>query len=148
MEKKENFANFFLARTSFFYANLYFVFLYFFRYVFWYHDDRMVNYDTKRGITVFTSNGPDKTQSRFNIREATPKDSGNYTCKPSNTMPASIQVFVSKGRGTWPGGRQSNKSVVQVDVTRILSCILAQEHFLDYRSGTKKMLGQEDKWVA
>jgi len=68
------------------------------QYVFWYHNERMVNYDSGRGITVFTSNGPDKTQSRFNIKEATPADSGNYTCKPSNAMPASIQVFVSKGR--------------------------------------------------
>ena len=33
------------------------------------------------------------------LKEATPADSGNYTCKPSNAMPASIQVFVSKGRG-------------------------------------------------
>ena len=70
--------------------------------MFWYHNDRMVNYDSGRGITVFTSNGPDKTQSRFNIKEATPADSGNYTCKPSNAMPASIQVFVSKGRGRSP----------------------------------------------
>ena len=61
----------------------------------------MVNYDVERGISVYTTNGPDKTQSRFNIREATPRDSGNYTCKPSNTMPASIQVFVSKGRGMY-----------------------------------------------
>ena len=59
----------------------------------------MVNYDAGRGITVFTSNAPDKTQSRFNIKEATPADSGNYTCNPSNAVPASIQVFVSKGRG-------------------------------------------------
>ena len=71
------------------------------RYVFWYHNERMVNYDVGRGITVFTSNAPDKTQSRFNIKEATPADSGNYTCNPSNAVPASIQVFVSKGRGEY-----------------------------------------------
>ena len=77
------------------------------RYVFWYHNERMVNYDVGRGITVFTSNAPDKTQSRFNIKEATPADSGNYTCNPSNAVPASIQVFVSKGRGELrTGGRE------------------------------------------
>ena len=89
------------------------------RYVFWYHNDRMVNYDVERGITVFTSSGgknqagaapamtdegvavpsPGKTKSQFIIAEATPADSGNYTCKPSNAVPASIQVFVSNTRG-------------------------------------------------
>ena len=86
-----------------------------FRYVFWYHNDRMVNYDLERGITVFTSSGgaagddssssssenssKGKTKSQFIIAEATPSDSGNYTCKPSNAVPASIQVFVSNTRG-------------------------------------------------
>ena len=92
--------------------------LFHFRYVFWYHNDRMVNYDTERGISVFTSSGGDgkssgsqpaastpagggggKTKSQFVIAEATPTDSGNYTCKPSNAVPASIQVFVSNTRG-------------------------------------------------
>ena len=39
------------------------------------------------------------TKSRLIINEANPGDSGNYTCKPSNAVPASIQVFVSKNRG-------------------------------------------------
>ena len=39
------------------------------------------------------------TKSRLIITEANPQDSGNYTCKPSNAIPASIQVFVSKNRG-------------------------------------------------
>ena len=67
--------------------------------MFWYHNDKMVNYDKERGISVFTSHNPEKTQSRFAIAAASPADSGNYTCKPSNAMSASIQVFVSKGRG-------------------------------------------------
>ena len=84
----------------------------FYRYVFWYHNERMVNYDTERGVSVMTSHGTqpsggggggpvvERSQSKFTIAEATPQDSGNYTCKPSNAMPASIQVFVSKSRGT------------------------------------------------
>ena len=74
----------------------------------------MVNYDVERGIEVFTSSGGGtgsddpapgtgsgggKTKSQFIIAEATPSDSGNYTCKPSNAVPASIQVFVSNTRG-------------------------------------------------
>ena len=39
------------------------------------------------------------TKSRLIINEANPGDSGNYTCKPSNAVAASIQVFVSKNRG-------------------------------------------------
>ena len=82
----------------------------------------MVNYDVERGIEVFTSSGGSKkaggatagdtqgtganevggggkTKSQFIIAEATPSDSGNYTCKPSNAVQASIQVFVSNTRG-------------------------------------------------
>nr|CAD7569160.1 unnamed protein product [Timema californicum] len=66
------------------------------QYVFWYHNDRMINYDTSRGgITVETEPGP-KTQSRLTIRDAHDTDSGNYTCSASNTEPASIFVFVSE----------------------------------------------------
>ncbi|XP_071440426.1 uncharacterized protein [Hetaerina americana] len=66
------------------------------QYVFWYHNDRMINYDTSRGgITVETEPGP-KTHSRLTIRDASDGDSGNYTCSASNTEPASIFVFVSE----------------------------------------------------
>ncbi|EEB10524.1 conserved hypothetical protein [Pediculus humanus corporis] len=67
------------------------------QYVFWFHNDRMINYDTARGgITVETNPGP-KTQSHLTIRDAVDTDSGNYTCSASNTEPASIFVFVSEG---------------------------------------------------
>lgn len=67
------------------------------QYVFWYHNDRMINYDaTRGGITVETEPGA-RTQSRLTVRGATLKDSGNYTCSASNTEPASIHVFVSEG---------------------------------------------------
>lgn len=68
------------------------------QYVFWYHNDHMINYDTARGgITVETVPGP-RTQSRLTIRDTNDADSGNYTCSASNTEPASIYVFVSEGR--------------------------------------------------
>merc|ERR1719216_154845 len=44
------------------------------------------------------SSADQSTKSRLIITEANPQDSGNYTCKPSNAVPASIQVFVSKNR--------------------------------------------------
>lgn len=67
------------------------------QYVFWYHNDRMINYDTSRnGISVETLPGA-QTQSRLTIRDTNDSDTGNYTCSASNTEPASIYVFVEEG---------------------------------------------------
>ena len=65
-----------------------------FRYVFWYHNDRMINFDSERGIAVTTTPGR-RTHSQLSISRAEVSDSGNYTCAPSNSLPASIQVYVS-----------------------------------------------------
>ena len=95
--------------------------------MFWYHEERMVNYDgSKSGDKNFSSRKrggqvsvetitpktiikkPSKqsmlenqyhhtTKSTLTIKNATPNDAGNYTCKPSNAVEASIQVFVSEG---------------------------------------------------
>ncbi len=65
-----------------------------FRYVFWYHNDRMVNYDSERGISVTTTPSR-KTHSTLHVQRADVADSGNYTCAPSGSLPASIHVFVS-----------------------------------------------------
>ncbi|XP_068201929.1 limbic system-associated membrane protein-like isoform X2 [Palaemon carinicauda] len=68
------------------------------QYVFWYHNDRMINYDNRRGgINVSTETGPTKTQSHLTITDAHYNDSGNYTCSASNTQPAAKNVFVSHG---------------------------------------------------
>lgn len=68
------------------------------QYVFWQRNDRMINYDeTRSDISIETTPGP-RTQSRLIIREPQTTDSGNYTCSASNTEPASIYVFVSKGK--------------------------------------------------
>lgn len=70
------------------------------QYVYWQRNDRMINYDdSRRDISIETVPGP-RTQSRLIIREPQINDSGNYTCSASNTEPASIYVFVSKGDNT------------------------------------------------
>ena len=85
------------------------------RFIFWYHDSVMINYDDQSsgnpgrdvddqvklpaGISVKSKQSADKkkTNSTLSIRNANPGHSGNYTCQPSNAIGASIQVFVSEG---------------------------------------------------
>ncbi|CAO1320323.1 unnamed protein product [Diamesa hyperborea] len=70
------------------------------QYIYWQRNDRMVNYDdNRRDISIDTIPGP-RTQSRLIIKEPQITDSGNYTCRASNTEPASIFVYVSKGDNT------------------------------------------------
>lgn len=67
------------------------------QYVFWYHNNRMINYDTTRGSSVTVQTDSSSTQSRLTIHQAVESDTGNYTCSASNTKPASIYVFVTEG---------------------------------------------------
>ncbi|CAH0776249.1 unnamed protein product [Bemisia tabaci] len=64
-------------------------------YVFWYHNNRMVNYDLDRGVNV-TSDLAAKTSSLF-IGRATRDHAGNYSCVPSNAQPASTFVHILNG---------------------------------------------------
>lgn len=57
-------------------------------YVFWYHEQRMINYDI--GVKVL----PDRSSSVLLLQETDKRHNGNYTCKPSNAVPASINVHV------------------------------------------------------
>ena len=66
----------------------------------------MVNYDlpSDSSVSVKTStSAKGMTRSILTIKEAQPEDAGNYTCKPSNAIAASIQVFVSEGSYTYLG---------------------------------------------
>ncbi|XP_026687536.1 uncharacterized protein LOC103520722 [Diaphorina citri] len=72
------------------------------QYVFWFHNDVMINYeaDGRGSVTISTereAEGHGRTHSRLNIRGARPGDSGNYSCRASNTEPDTIVVFVTKG---------------------------------------------------
>ena len=68
------------------------------QYIFWYHNDRMINYDRERGgISVVIENQP-KVRSRLFIETAKVSDTGNYTCAAANTRPASIYVYVTQGK--------------------------------------------------
>ncbi|XP_037941092.1 uncharacterized protein LOC119674041 [Teleopsis dalmanni] len=64
-------------------------------FIFWYHDNRMINYDIDRGINVSTD--PDFQSSELTILRTRREHSGNFTCVASNTQPASILVHIFKG---------------------------------------------------
>ncbi|RZC05020.1 ig, and/or I-set domain containing protein, partial [Asbolus verrucosus] len=57
-------------------------------FVFWYHEQRMINYDP--GVTVKES----RSSSVLLLQDADKSHNGNYTCSPSNAVPASINVHV------------------------------------------------------
>ncbi|KAH1007519.1 hypothetical protein HUJ04_004741 [Dendroctonus ponderosae] len=57
-------------------------------FVFWFHEQRMINYD--QGISVVES----RSSSILHLQDADKSHNGNYTCSPSNAVPASINVHV------------------------------------------------------
>ncbi|XP_060522225.1 cell adhesion molecule DSCAML1-like isoform X1 [Cylas formicarius] len=64
-------------------------------YVFWYHNNRMINYDVDRGINVTTELS--EKSSTLTITNAATRHSGNYSCVPSNAQPASTYVHILNG---------------------------------------------------
>ncbi|XP_059078709.1 lachesin-like isoform X1 [Tigriopus californicus] len=69
------------------------------QYVFWYHNDQLINYDRVSRISIKTDPGP-KTHTRLIINDVIKEDSGNYTCTAPNTKPSTIDVYVSPGDKT------------------------------------------------
>ncbi|KAJ8925604.1 hypothetical protein NQ315_009444, partial [Exocentrus adspersus] len=57
-------------------------------YVFWYHEQRMINHDPGVSVTA------DRASSVLQLEEADASHSGNYTCYPSNAIPAYVNVHV------------------------------------------------------
>ncbi|XP_063241441.1 tyrosine-protein kinase-like otk [Bacillus rossius redtenbacheri] len=64
-------------------------------YVFWYHNNRMINYDADRGVNV-SADRPAKTSTLL-IGSAARDHSGNYSCVPNNAQPASTYVHILNG---------------------------------------------------
>ncbi|CAL4065147.1 unnamed protein product [Meganyctiphanes norvegica] len=63
-------------------------------YIFWYHNGKVVNYDSPRGgITVGTERN-NTTRGYLLIQNASTGDNGNYSCAPSNTASTTVHVHV------------------------------------------------------
>lgn len=63
-------------------------------YIFWFHHDEVINFDSARGgVSVITEKG-DVTVSHLLIQKADLADSGRYSCSPSNADVATVRVHV------------------------------------------------------
>jgi len=63
-------------------------------YIFWYHNDRMINFDTNRGISVLEEEGG----STLTINNVSVSDSGNYSCQPRDMRPDRVMVTILSER--------------------------------------------------
>ncbi|XP_011867644.1 PREDICTED: kin of IRRE-like protein 3 isoform X2 [Vollenhovia emeryi] len=60
----------------------------------WSHNHQAINFDSPRGgISLVTEKGP-VTSSRLLIQKAIERDSGFYTCAPSNTRSTNVRVHI------------------------------------------------------
>ncbi|KFB39327.1 AGAP009183-PA-like protein [Anopheles sinensis] len=64
-------------------------------YIFWYHNSRMINYDTHRGVNVSTE--ADNRYSELVITHTNTLNSGNYSCVSNNAVAASTLVHILNG---------------------------------------------------
>ncbi len=78
-----------------FYINI-FMYIFVFQ-TFWYHNEKMINYDAFRGVAV----NSDSEKSILTIQDATKDWAGNFSCVPSNAKATSISVHILNGKTSW-----------------------------------------------
>ncbi|XP_030385398.1 junctional adhesion molecule A [Scaptodrosophila lebanonensis] len=90
-------------------------------YIFWYHHEEVINYDSSRGgVSVITEKG-DVTTSFLLIQNADLADSGKYSCAPSNADVASVRVHVLNGEH--PEAMQTGSSGCQYNWLTIVMLV-------------------------
>ncbi|XP_076032404.1 zwei Ig domain protein zig-8-like isoform X2 [Oratosquilla oratoria] len=81
-------------------------------YILWYHGEMLVNYENRgRQIKVETKHRGNTTWSSLLVHNATLRDSGRYSCQPSNANKVSIGVHVLKSET--PAAMQTTTSGTQ-----------------------------------
>ncbi|CAH1103589.1 unnamed protein product [Psylliodes chrysocephalus] len=91
-------------------------------YIFWYHHDDVISYDSSRGgVSVITEKG-DVTTSFLLIQHADISDSGKYSCSPSNADVASVRVHVLNGER--PAAMQTGSAGLSNSSFNILALII------------------------
>ncbi|CAG9828291.1 unnamed protein product [Diabrotica balteata] len=99
-------------------------------YIFWYHHDNVISYDSSRGgVTVITEKG-DVTTSFLLIQNADILDSGKYSCSPSNADVASIRVFVLNGE--MPAAMQTGSDGLSNSSFNIFALIIVSYLYTSY----------------
>uniref|UniRef100_A0A182MCL2 Ig-like domain-containing protein n=1 Tax=Anopheles culicifacies TaxID=139723 RepID=A0A182MCL2_9DIPT len=109
-------------------------------FIYWYKGGRVINYSQRGGISVLTEQ--QTRTSRLVISRASPSDSGNYTCAPSNSAARSLckdlsmmSAFkttpkidctdqVGRGVATWPIVKIT-KRAIQLNPVRQFIALLA-----------------------
>ncbi|CAG9759356.1 unnamed protein product [Ceutorhynchus assimilis] len=95
-------------------------------YIFWYHHDDVISYDSSRGgVSVITEKG-DVTTSFLLIQHADISDSGKYSCSPSNADVASVRVHVLNGErpaAMQTGSARLSKSSLNIVALLIISYV-------------------------
>ncbi|KAH8409673.1 hypothetical protein KR222_001441 [Zaprionus bogoriensis] len=98
-------------------------------YIFWNHNNAIINYDSPRGGVSVVTNKGETTTSFLLIKSARPSDSGHYQCNPSNAKPKSVTVHVLNGvshsvsRGV-PSSNAARGTCTSPHVSRSLSLIV------------------------
>ncbi|XP_066158481.1 zwei Ig domain protein zig-8-like isoform X3 [Euwallacea fornicatus] len=95
-------------------------------YIFWYHEEEVISYDSNRGgVSVITEKG-DITTSFLLIQHADISDSGKYSCSPSNADVASVRVHVLNGEmpaAMQTGSARLSKSSLNIVALLIISYV-------------------------
>ncbi|KAK9723168.1 Immunoglobulin I-set domain [Popillia japonica] len=91
-------------------------------YIFWYHQDEVISYDSTRGgVSVITEKG-EVTTSFLLIQHADISDSGKYSCSPSNADVANVRVHVLNGER--PAAMQTGSAGLSNSSVNILALII------------------------